>query len=162
MATMITTAPGLVDPKYNGFLNISMVQPIWGGTNDLYFGATAAQVISRINTYVADRLAVGWQVIVLSILPRSAPGTPVTFEADRQTVNAALRATYPNATAYPRIYTGASPNVIFCDVGDDPTIGLAGDETNPVYYSDLVHLTAAGYAIVAGDYVSNAINMFVL
>lgn len=162
VAQMIITAPGLVDTKYIGNLGTPNIDPFWGGTNDLYQGATAAQVITRISTYVSGRLAVGWKVIVLSILPRSQTGLPVTFEADRQTVNASLRATYPNATAYPRIYTGASPGVIFCDVGDDPTIGQPGDELNLTYYFDGVHLTQAGYAIVAGDYVKPAIDLFAL
>ena len=34
-------------------------------------------------------------------------------------------------------------------MGADPSIGAAGAETNATYYRDTVHLTPAGYTIVA-------------
>lgn len=157
MATMIATGPSIVDPKLkrNGAPQIT---PTWGGTNDLYFGATAATTYSRIAAYCAARKAAGWKVIVLSILPRTNSGTPVTFEADRQTVNASLLADFPTATGETNIWTGASYADALVNVGADTTIGLAGQTTNTTYYLDLVHLTTAGYAIVA-SYVQKAIQL---
>lgn len=131
----------------------------WGGTNDLYFGASAATTYSRIVTYATARKAAGWRVVILSILPRSGAATPGTFEADRQTVNASLLADFPTATGQTRITSGGAYADYFINIGADPTIGLAGQEANTTYYADLVHLTNAGYAIVA-DYVKKAIQLF--
>lgn len=131
----------------------------WGGTNDLYFGASAATTYSRIVTYATARKAAGWRVIILSILPRSAGIPPPTFEADRQTVNAALLADFPTATAHTNITRGGAYADFLINIGADTTIGEAGDELNTTYYADRVHLTNAGYAIVA-DYVKKAIQLF--
>lgn len=110
----------------------------WGGTNDLFGGASAATTYSRLVTYCQARQAAGWRVVVLTILPRSNVGTPGTFEADRQTVNTNMRTNWPT-------FADA-----LADVAADARLGDAGDETNATYYADLVHLTDAGYAIVAG------------
>lgn len=131
----------------------------WSGTNDLYFGASATTTYDRIKAYAQARKAAGWRVILLSVLPRTNSGTPAGFETDRQAVNASLRADFPTGTAYSSVLTGASYADYLVDVGNDATIGQAGQTTNTTYYLDLVHLTNAGYAIVAA-YVKNAISLF--
>lgn len=158
MATMETRAATTVDP-YRSPINNRTMLIAWGGTNDLFFGASAATTYSRIVTYATARKAAGWRVVILSILPRSAGTPPPTFEADRQTVNAALLADFPTATGQTRITSGGAYADYLIDVGADPTIGCAGCQTNTTYYADLVHLTNAGYAIVA-DYVKKAIQLF--
>ena len=137
VAQMTSTAPNLVDPCITGFDRRQIVC-LFGGTNDLYFGADASTTYNRIVTYCQARQAAGWKVITFTLLPRSDGGTPVTFEADRQTVNTSIR---NNWTTFADA---------LCDVGGDATIGAPGASTNPTYYCDGVHLTDAGYAIVAG------------
>ncbi len=110
----------------------------WCGTNDLFFGASAATTYSRMVAYYTARKAAGEKVIAFTILPRSDAGTPGTFEADRQTVNTSLRANWAT-------YADA-----LCDVAADSRIGDAGDELNTTYYqSDHVHLNTTGFGIPA-------------
>lgn len=107
----------------------------WGGTNDLYFGASAATTISRLSTYCTARQAVGWKVAVLTLLPRSEPGTPGTFEADRATVNTSIRANWQTYADH------------LIDVAADPRFD---DETDTTYFhTDLVHLNNTGRGAVA-------------
>lgn len=131
---------------------------IWAGTNDLYFGASAATTYANIKAYCTTLRAAkpNAKIIVLDVLPRTNSGTPGTFETDRQTVNTSLRGDFPTSTAYSLIYTGASYADYLVDIGSNTTIGLAGQTTNATYYLDLVHLTSTGYGIVA-PYVRNAI-----
>lgn len=139
VATMIANAPTNVDP----LRATGAVVCLWGGTNDLFFGASAATTISRIKQYCTDRRNAGWggKIVVFTLLPRSDAGTPGTFETDRQTVNTELR-------------NGANIGVywdVVVDVGGNATIGAPGANTNTTYYStDLVHLIGAGQAIVKG------------
>lgn len=132
---------------------------VWAGTNDLYFGASAATTYSNIKALCQTFKNAGYLVVLLSILPRTNSGTPGTFETDRQTVNASLRSDFPTATGQTRITSRASYADYLIDIGDDPTIGQAGQTTNTTYYLDLVHLTSAGYAIPA-EYVKKAIQLF--
>ena len=155
---MQARAATTVDPYYSVASRRTLLIG-WGGTKDLYFGASAATTYNNIKTYAAARKAAGWRVVILSILPRSAGTPPPTFEADRQTVNAALLADFPTATAHTNITSGGAYADYLINIGADTTIGEPGDQTNPTYYADLVHLTNAGYAIVA-DYVKKAIQLF--
>jgi lysophospholipase L1-like esterase len=109
----------------------------WEGTNELYFGVSAATAYANIVTYCQARRTAGWKVVILTILPRSNAGLPVDWETSRQTVNAniiANWATFADALA---------------DVAADSRIGDAGDSDNTTYYLDKVHMTVSGYAIVA-------------
>ena len=138
-AAMAIAAPTRIDPLISSACPANVLC-FWAGTNDLYIGgATATDTYNTIRDYCLARQTVGWRVVVLTILPRLGFGTPPAgFEADRQSVNASIRAnwaTFADALA---------------DVGDDATIGQAGDPSNTTYYDDLVHLKNAGYAIVAG------------
>lgn len=130
----------------------------WAGTNDLYFGASAATTYANIKAYCETVRASkpNAYIIVLDILPRSNSGTPGTFEASRQTVNASLAADFPTATAHARIFTGAIYANYLIQVGSDSTIGDAGDENNTTYYLDKVHMTSTGLGIPA-EYIKNAV-----
>lgn len=156
-ADMIADGVSQVDVQYSEGARRTILIA-WSGTNDLYLSASAATTYSRIVAYATARKAKGWRVVILSILPRSGFSTPGAFEANRQSVNAMLLADFPSATAHTNIYTGAAYADYLVDVGADSTIGLAGQESNTTYYTDLVHLTNAGYAIVAA-YVKNAISL---
>jgi lysophospholipase L1-like esterase len=115
------------------------------GTNDLYFGATASSTYTNLVALTTLAHACGFYTVWLSILPRGG-SAPAGFETARQAVNAAVRANL-----------AAAGVDALADVGADPTIGVAGADTNTTYYQDQVHLTAAGHAIVA-NYVVNAID----
>lgn len=113
---------------------------VWIGTNDLV-GATLtpAQLLTQLTTYCNSQRSAGYShIVVFTMLPRSAAGTSVTFEADRQTFNTSLRAGYKG-------FADA-----LADVAADTRIGISGDELDLTYYnSDKIHLINAGYAIVA-------------
>jgi hypothetical protein len=141
--SMAADAATQIDPLYDGGL-IHNVVACWEGTNEIYYSDDGAVAATKIADYCAARQAAGFKVIVLTVLPRSNAGTPGDFETQRGICNAAIRAdwaTYADALA---------------DVAADSRIGDAGDETNATYYGDLVHLTKAGYAIIA-DIVETAL-----
>lgn len=155
---MASDAASQINPLFAPHLQKTLVV-CWGGTNDLYFGASAAITYQRIVDYCRILRPVGWRIIVLSILPRSNVGTPAGFETSRQSVNNSLLADFSSSTIYTNVYAGAPYADYLVHVGGDSTIGDSGDENNTTYYLDKVHLTSAGYAIVA-DYVRNAIQLF--
>ncbi len=132
-AGIVAQAIAYYHPKVS--LNVGVA---WEGTNDLYFGATAAAAYAHLVTYCQSLRTIGFKAIILTILPRSDAGTPVNFETSRQSVNANLVANW--ATFADAIY----------DCASDARIGNAGDENNLTYYlNDHVHLNATGYAIIA-------------
>ncbi|NIA02242.1 MAG: hypothetical protein GWP15_02565 [Nitrospirae bacterium] len=120
-----------------------------GGTNDLYFGADATTTYNSIVSYLQGRKTAGFEVIVTTILPRSGGATPLSFEADRQTVNSLIRANWSTFA------DGIS------DVALDSRIGDEGDELDTTYYaSDKVHMANTGYGIVA-SYATAAIKQII-
>jgi lysophospholipase L1-like esterase len=112
---------------------------LWLGTNDLNAGVTPATVLANLQSLATSLrgYGAGTKVYVGTILPRnSASGT---FESDRQTLNAAIRADSGNL---------ALDGVM--DFGANTTIGLVGQNLNTAYYGgDQVHLKNEGYAIAA-------------
>lgn len=154
-AQLNSTQPALVNPLY--YPPQKKIVVVWAGTNDLYFGASAATTYTNIKALCQSFKTTGFTVILIDILPRSNSGTPGTFETDRQTVNASLLADFPTATGQTRITSGSPGYADYLiHIGGDPTIGLAGQTTNTTNYLDLVHLTTVGYGIIAA-YVKNAI-----
>lgn len=129
---------------------------LWGGSNDIAGADSAATIYASIKAYCQARKAIGWKVVVLTILPRLGN---TGYNTKRLAVNTLLLADFPSTTQHSLIYTGASYADYLVDVGSDQAIGEFGDELNPAYYSDGIHLTAAGMAIVA-DYVRKAIFLF--
>ena len=135
--------PAIVDPAVAPGVPNTCV--FWEGTNDIaQNNASGATAYANIVTYCKARRAAGYQVVVLSVLPRNSTtgtyNTPALFETQRQACNTLLRANWQ---------TFASG---FVDVGNDPAIGQAGQYTNTTYYSgDGIHLTNAGYGVVAAD-----------
>lgn len=158
LAQMQADAATEIDVLLNQAGGAPLVLSWWGGTNDNFGGASAATIISRLDTYYAARKAAGWRQIEIGMLPRSQSGTPAGFETNRQTVRADRLSKYTIATAEANIWKNADGN-FYIDLGADTTIGQAGQTTNTTYYLDLTHLMTAGYAIVA-DYVKKAIQLF--
>ena len=134
---MAADAAAQIDVLYDAARSRNVLV-IWGGENDLYGGASAADTITALSGSCTARRAAGWKVVVLTLLPCSYTDTPAGYEAARQAVNTSIRANW--ATYADRI----------ADIAANTTIGDAGDEENTTYYADRLHMTAAGYAIVAG------------
>lgn len=135
IATMQTDAATQVDVLYAS--PEKSVVFAWGGTNDIAAGETSATVITRIQTYCAARKAAGFKVVVFTILPNGGP-VPPDYETKRLDVNNSVRANYAT-------YADA-----LCDIGANCYVGDADDVNDTTYYqSDKIHLTNAGYAIVA-------------
>lgn len=125
------------------------------GSNDLANLAGQSTVFyNNLLTWCAARRAAGYKVAVMTILSRGgvfAGGqTAAGFEADRQTVNANIRAHWP-LFADALIDTGNTNNIIVHGVTVPVSnLGSPTAYTNPTYFQgDLVHLTNAGYAILA-------------
>lgn len=136
LPAMTTNAPSTIDPKYSAARAKNIVI-VWGGTNDIKLGGvTGATAYSRLQTYCAARRSAGWKVVVLTLLPREAGASG--FETERQSFNTSVRtnwATFADALA---------------DVGNDATIGPNNADASTTYYqTDRIHLTEAGYRIVA-------------
>lgn len=137
MATIVSNSPNKTDPNYDA--TVRDLLWIWAGTNDIAAGTAPATVYSNLTTYCAARRSAGFKVVVATMLPRKLGTDNVNTETNRITYNDSIRtnwATFADALA---------------DVGNDATIGGANAPDNATYYqsSDKVHLTAAGYAIVA-------------
>lgn len=108
----------------------------WCGTNDLITADTLASIEAAWIAYVQARIAVGWKLITLTTLPRYEL-TDGGRDDRRIDFN-----TYIRQNAAPTGYW-------YADVAADSRIGDAGDEQGPFYDSGHIHLTAAGYQIVA-------------
>lgn len=144
VATMTADAVAQIDSLYSSSA-LANVVILWGGTNDIFFGASAATTYARIVAYHTARRAAGFKTVAVTLLPRSDAGTPVGYEAARISVNTSIRtnwATFADALA---------------DIAVDTRIGDSGDETDTAYYADLVHMTGRGYAIVA-DLIKRALS----
>jgi hypothetical protein len=120
---------------------------IWSGTNDNATGAAGTWVaggLTNIQNFVSARRATGWKVVTATMLPRTGGVTNGSYEADRQTFNAAL------TTNSGGIYGDA-----IADIGSNSTIGVAGAQNNSTYYGgDTTHLTQAGLTIAEGIFAS--------
>ncbi len=136
---MLANAPSKVDPLYRSDLGQNVVV-IWGGTNDMRHWAHPPSVVySRLREYCLGRRAAGYTVVVLTMLPRTDGAYPPSLEADRQTLNRLIRATWP----------GFADALV--DMGADPLVGLWGRELDTVLFSpDRVHLNNTGLSVVAG------------
>lgn len=127
---MTTNAAANVDTKKFGRNPISF---IWGGVND---GVDGQTMYDRLQTYCLARRAAGWKTIVCTEI--DAQGANQISNGYHAThylaLNILLRADHSFADG-------------FADLGADPRLQDATDVT--YYLSDLVHLTDAGYAVVA-------------
>lgn len=135
IADMLAEAPVEVDARYRANADLDLCVVLAGG-GDFRLGLTAADVYQSLKTYCSARREAGFRVVVLSVLPRAAPGS---FEASRIAYNAMLRDTWAEFADG------------FADIAADPRIGDAGDELDQQFYRpDALHLTNAGNAVMAG------------
>ena len=133
LADMIAQAPVRVDPHYDPMADANICVVMAGG-GDLASGGDPQAVLDALRTYCAARRAAGFEVVVLTLLPRS---DPVGFDAARAVYDDMLRAQWP---------TFADG---LADVATDPRIGADGANLDPVYFADAIHPTSAGYAVMA-------------
>ena len=73
LAQRYAAAPTAVDPLYNAIARPIVI--IWAGTNDIEDGTTPAATYAIMANYVAARHAVGWKVIVATMLSREGLDT---------------------------------------------------------------------------------------
>ncbi len=114
----------------------------WGGTNDLALGGTAADALTASGVLAAQWQTYGAsRVYFLNMLPRTDQGAGNgAFETKRTAYNAGIAAAIPAGV----------------DIVNVAAIAALQDSTNLTYYFDDVHLTLAGYALVA-DAVRDAV-----
>jgi lysophospholipase L1-like esterase len=136
---MLARASWQVDPLYRPDLGQNAVV-VWGGTNDMrHWAHPPAVVYSQLREYCLGRRAAGYTVLVLTMLPRSDGAFPSSLEADRQTLNRLIRATWP----------GFADALV--DVGADPLVGMGHSELDTrLFNSDRVHLNNTGLSVIAG------------
>lgn len=144
LVQMTADAAAQVDASYS-VANDHNVLVIFGGTNDIATaGDDGATAYATLESYCLARKAVGWTVVVVSMLPRTAGITgspPGGFAVNRTAFNNSLLANWPT-------FADA-----LADAGNDATLA---DPTDTTYYQDQIHPTAAGATIIAG-YVTAAI-----
>lgn len=149
ITNMIAQAPTDVDPLFDA--TRQNVLNMWGGTNDLADGDTAATAYNRLVTYCQARKTSNpwWDIAVGTLIARHVPTWTVTqtstFEAARLSFNASVRANY-------RSFAEA-----LSDQGADPIMGQAAQADNTTYFFDGTHPTDAGREIES-VYVAGAVN----
>jgi lysophospholipase L1-like esterase len=138
MQDMLANAPRQVDPLYNPRIGRCVVVA-WGGTNDLALWKHSPQVVyTSVRDYCLGRLRAGFEVVVLTTLPRSDIKSYPGFEPNRQDLNYLIRCNW-------REFADA-----LADVAADPKLGESGAELNQEYFNpDRVHLNNDGLGLVA-------------
>lgn len=136
VADMSADAATQVDAQRRAVLGRNIVA-VWGGVNDAAAGADAATIYARLKSYWAGRRLAGYRVIACT-------------EIDAQ--DASRNAVSWHSTLYPALNTliKSDPSLYdaLADLGADARLQ---DATNLTYFNaDKVHLTDAGYGVVAG------------
>lgn len=152
VADMLGNVTTEVDAKYRDsarFIISSTVGNIailFGGTNDMYFGADETTTRQRQLNWLAGRRAAGFKTLIGTMLRRNPLDVPVNFETYRQTNVAFWRANWQ---------TYCDGLIDWCDDA------AALDVTNLTYYQDAVHPTAALALIMGEDYAAHAIRQVI-
>lgn len=107
------------------------------GTNDLGNGDTANDIYTGIQTYISNANAVGFDVVIATILPRSS-FIGNSKETERISYNNLIRNNFASIGAV---------GIIDWDL--EGTMGNTANVSNTVYYSDGTHPTTYGYSLLA-------------
>lgn len=115
---------------------------VFSGTNDLAGGTTASALQTITNNLCTSLKAGGFtKVVVATVLPRAtgfSGGVDAdSFDTARNTYNTWIRANY-----------GTFADAL-CDFAADATMGPKTAANDVTYYSDQIHPTSAGHAILA-------------
>ncbi len=125
----------VISPQLSAWTGLSKrVYTLMIGTNDNFNTSN----YSKIQTICATVVAAGASMVMFTNLPCTGCN-----ETNRQSWNTLIR-------------NGGACSYTVADVGNDPTIGQAGDNLNLTYYQDGTHPKAAGDAIIA-TYVVTAL-----
>lgn len=119
-----------VDSFYDASRGTNNILSVFIGANDVVASGDTNQIFADLKSYCEDRRAVGWKIVLGTILPND-----FAAQVRRNTINAMIRND-------PSFYDALA------DFAANTTIGEDGDEDNLTYYSDGVHLTAAGQGIL--------------
>jgi hypothetical protein len=134
ISSMLLEAPTKVDVHHDPEADADVCIAMPGGS-DLYSGMSPDELLESVRQYCLERRSVGFQVVIVTLLPRNEEG----FEVARTRFNDLLR------THWPEFSDGLA------DIGGDRRIGDALDCLDLKYYrSDGTHPTAAGDAVIAG------------
>jgi lysophospholipase L1-like esterase len=144
-ATLLSNA-STIDSHYDSArTNIAALEI---GTNDPYFGATAAATYSTLQSLWSGRKSSGFKVIAFTITPRNNSGTPANFDQTRNTINDNIRSALPSLVD------------AVVDIGGSTPMGNPYFLTDPTYYnSDQVHYTDVGYNIMGSIFSSTVVNL---
>jgi lysophospholipase L1-like esterase len=109
---------------------LKQVVVIWGGTNDLYHGASGATAYTRLLARVNAYKAAGYtKIIVVNCLKRIDSGTPGGYETERADFNS-------------RVAAGvATEGWVLADIA---AVTNLQDPSNTTYFLDGVHLSGTG------------------
>ncbi len=135
-------APAKVDVLYNSSATENIVV-IWCGSNDLVGGATPAQTLTALQTYVSGRRAVGFKVIVGTVIDR-------------------IDLAYATMTAYNTLLLAATPFYQgLVDFAANNYLGCDGCYGNKIYYSpsDNIHNTAYTKQNILAPLVSTVVSV---
>jgi lysophospholipase L1-like esterase len=133
LAGMLADAGAEVDARYDGSADAN-VCIVMGGGADLAAGRDPMDVYDDLAAYCAARRAAGFQVVVVTLLPRDRSG----FNAACQDFHALVR------TRWAEIADGLA------DVAADGRVGDPGDNHDLTYYlPDAVHPNDAGNEVMA-------------
>jgi lysophospholipase L1-like esterase len=132
--------------KYLANTGVSNIVVIWAGVNDMYVNDVSATLAYRgIKAYCEQRRQKGWKVIVCTEINCTDASIGDTRRLDFNTL---VRNNWTSFADY------------LCDLGNTSPFNTATSHENLTYYlADGVHLTAAGYQVIATT-VSSAITAF--
>jgi hypothetical protein len=143
-AAMISRGAAFVDVlKSAGPLNVVVA---WEGTNSMAQGGlSASAAFDQMAKYADDRIAAGWEVVVLTCLPRSDAAAGATFEKKRQAYNSMVRAHFKKVI----------------DIAADLAIGQAGCQLNQdLYFADETHIDRTAIAHLGARAAEDLDRMF--
>lgn len=140
-------APTAVDTCYGFPYGNKQVVYLLEGTNDLATTMNVDSSYEHFTRYINARKAVGWKVVVSTILSRDTT-LNAGYEAKRQALNTLI-------TSMPQ-----DNNFKVVNFGQDANLGSTMAYANTTYFSaDGIHPTVTGYKLIA-KYVANVIKSF--
>jgi lysophospholipase L1-like esterase len=136
LTTMYANAPTVVDPLFGTRRSVVV---IWGGTNDLGDGTTAAVVYSTMQNYCAARQAKGWRCVIATMLSR------VSLDARKNDLNNLIEANHSWADGLAD-FTGTA-------------LGCDGCYANSTYFqADGIHPVESAISSIEAPTISAAVN----
>ena len=132
VSDMVTRYSTAVTP-YKRLTPFSNIFIVWAGINDLRIPMTGANIWAALLSYVNQAITDGWTPILLTTTRVTVAGWPEVSETERQALNTLIKTSCPTGCSF-----------INLDLNQEFT-----DPSNVTYFSDGLHMTAAGYMIVA-------------